>query len=1116
MANIIDLVMRLTDRVTDPMRRIRQQMEQTANANQRLGRNISQLGNNVSSIGQAMMPVAGAITAVGVAAGKTFMDFDATITAAAVKAGATTEEMQKMRDVAGKLGAEFPITASQAAEGMDRLAAGGFNANETIGAMPGIIKAAVASGEDLAITSDVVTSALSIWNMKQGDIAANTEHVADVIQMAANVSKLGMQDFGLAMQYAGAPAAALGVDIEELGTAMAIMSNNGIQASTIGTSLRATLSRLASPPKAAAAAIDQLGLKIKDANGNFVGMENVIGQMRTAMAGLSDTEQVALAKAIAGEDAYSGLLALIKTSPEAYAEVSNSIRDSAGSSTAAYETMQKTLKGSIDAMMGSVEAFGIAMGTVLSPYIKEAAETIKYFANVLTDMSPEQQKLLATVAASIVGFTAFSLVAGKLIGVAGSLVTMYGQVGRVMDNRHIRNKLLEYSVRGVMAAYSGLGTMATRAMGMLSSAGTSAGGIIASLRLRMAVLRALNWAEVGANISNAFAGARAAVAAHMNTMRNSVASGLNAMRARAMLAVNSVRGYAASLRAITWADIGANISSTFASARASVANSMANMRASVVNGLNAMRARAIATANSMRAFAASISFSNISAGISNAFAGARAAVVANMAAMRASVAGGMAFIRTQAILAATSIRTFAASLSLSSIAGRAATGIMAVGRAFLSAARAGLLFAVSPIGLAMIAIAGAAYLIYSNWEKVGPFFEGLWNRIKQAFANAMQTLKPQIDKLKATFDVLKQTVGTAVVAAMAKLKATFENLRASVGTSVVSAITRLKAAFDTLRATVGTIITTVFSKLMAAFNAVHAAIERNQGTISMLISILTTVASIAGGLVVGAMVVMANIMTGIVTTAIGIVASVISGFIRTLTGVIEFITGVFTADWDKAWNGIKDIFGGVFDAIAGICSSVMDGIKSSVSGAIDSIKSLLNMGKGATVTVNTADGNVAANAKGGIYAQGAFLTTFAEKSPEAAIPIDHTPRAVALWRKTGEMLGVMPKMEMANASIKQEPADLSAGFRTMADSLNGGSVTNNQTIINQAARGSQQGAPATAGNSRKQEISINVNMGGVSIKNDEGKDIQTMGRELAREILYNMQKSAFNANVGAV
>ena len=258
MAEIIDVVMRLTDNGTQGLNRIRSGMEQTARANRRMGSELSNAGRNIGKISDALMPLAAGITGVGAIGVKTFMDFDATMTAAAVKAGATADEMQKMKDAAAQMGAKFPTTARDVALGMDRLAAGGFNAEQTIGAMPGIIEASIASGEDLATTSDVITSALSIWKMTEGDVAANTTHVADVVQAAANASKLGMQDFGTAMQYAGAPAAALGISIEQLGAAMGIMANNGIEASTIGTSLRSTLSRLASPPKAAAEAMAQL------------------------------------------------------------------------------------------------------------------------------------------------------------------------------------------------------------------------------------------------------------------------------------------------------------------------------------------------------------------------------------------------------------------------------------------------------------------------------------------------------------------------------------------------------------------------------------------------------------------------------------------------------------------------------------------------------------------------------------------------------------------------------------------------------------------------------------------------------------------------------------------
>ncbi|WP_293997852.1 phage tail tape measure protein [uncultured Megasphaera sp.] len=455
MAQIIDVVMRLTDNVTGGLNRIRNAMEQSAKANQRMGRTLQNAGRHVGNLSDAMMPLAAGITGVGALGVKTFMDFDATMTAAGVKAGATAEEMQQMKDAAAQMGAKFPTTARDVALGMDRLAAGGFNAEQTIGAMPGIIEASIASGEDLATTSDVITSALSIWNLTQGDVADNTTHVADVVQAAANASKLGMQDFGLAMQYAGAPAAALGINIEELATAMGIMSNNGIEASTIGTSIRSTLSRLADPPKAAATALDRLGISMADlqkGDGSFIGLSGAVELLRSKMSGLSDTEQVAMAKAIAGEDAYSGLLALIKTSPEAYQQMSDAITNSAGSSHEAYLQMQNTLKGSVDALQSSLEALGISFGSALAPTIRDVAADLKGIADAFTSMSPESKQMIISIGEAVVAVTALTFATSKVLGVAGSVITTYGQIGRVLAGHTIRNKALQYAVLGVAKA----------------------------------------------------------------------------------------------------------------------------------------------------------------------------------------------------------------------------------------------------------------------------------------------------------------------------------------------------------------------------------------------------------------------------------------------------------------------------------------------------------------------------------------------------------------------------------------------------------------------------------------------------------------------------------------
>lgn len=723
MASIIDVVMQLTDRVSEPLRRIRSNMEENSRLNRQLGRDVRNVGRGFGSIASTMMPAATAVSAFGALGTKTFMDFEDTITGAGVKAGATGEQLERMKETALKLGHDFPITASEAAEAMDRLAAGGFDAEQTMAAMPGIIEASVASGEDMATTSDVITSALNIWNLKTGDVAENTQHVADVVQMAANVSKLGMADFGLAMQYAGEPAAALGVNIEELSTAMAIMSNNGIEASTIGTSLRSTMSRLASPPKEAAAAIDQLGLHLQNADGSFVGITEAISQMREAMDGMTDTQQVGIAKAIAGEDAFSGLLALIKTSPEAYKEVEDSIKNSTGSSHEAYVKMQNTLKGSINAMKSAVESLAISFGSTLAPSVKTAADAIKSIADFLGGLSPATRSVVANIALSVVGFTAFSFAMSKVLKAGGSMVMMYSRIGNVLKGGRETNLLLRYSVLGVRSAFIQLSSTASKVMGVLR------------------------------------------------------------------------------------------------------------------NGM------------SIGSWRSALTF------------------------LRTSGAAGLSKIGSTAVQAGTKVMMMIRSFSMVTMLSGAKNAVLGFGRALLTIGRVGIGAMFSPVGIAIMAIAGAAYILYNHWDKVAPFFTSMWTEIQNAFSVAWQAISPALEGL-----------GNA------------------------------------------------WSRLVNAFNSQGTTLNRLAHIIEFLASILggVLIAGIiaAADIFTGVFVSAIEIVSSIVSAAIG----VFGGLIDFITGVF---TGDWSLAWQgvveifsSIFGGIKGICSGVLDGIRAAINAVINGINS--------------------------------------------------------------------------------------------------------------------------------------------------------------------------------------------
>lgn len=891
MATQIDVTLRLIDMMTSPLVRVQNEMERTARAHQRMGRDIQRIGDGFSSVGESMLPIAAGITAIGAAGGRAFIDFDSIITGAAAKAGATAEEMEMMRQKASQFGADFPISATQAAEGMDRLAAAGYDANQVVGVMPSVITAAVASGEDLATTSDVVSNALNIWNLKQGDIAQNAMRVADVVQMASNKSSLGMADFGLAMQYAGAPAATLNVSIEQLATAMAIMKNNGIEASTIGTSLRSVFSRLSEPPKPAAEAIEALGLQVKDASGNFLGLQPIVEQLRGKILNLSNTEQVAYAKALAGEEAYSGLLALVKTAPEEYQALQNAMDSATGSSQAQFEVMKGTLKNSIDGMLGSLESLAINFGSVLTPQIKAVTDSIGSFADMINELTPETKLLIGNILMGIVAFTGFMLATGKVISIGGGIVKLYGDIGRAAMGGSIHNKALQFAVLNTANAYKTL-------KDTVIALKTTQNG---------------NSLPVFTNIST------------------------------------KIKSEYDKIRALKWADI------TTAIVNAMPKNPISFIKTTVITRLQK--------------------------------------------------------IRTSAILATESLlrmyRTFYMSKAMESFA----NGIGKATKSIFGLVKASFAFALTPLGIALIAIAGAAYLIYKNWDMVGPYFISLWKRIETALIGAWNKIKPAWD-------------------------------------SFMNVIPKLKIAI---------------SPALVALDNIFTMAINGQGAFEPLIAVLQIVASIFGGVLVGAFIIAANVLVGTVVATINVTAAIITGFLGVLEGIITFLTGVFTGNWEMAWQGIVKIFDSVFSAIKGIADGILGGVKETINGIIKSINSI-------QFTVPDIVPGI-----GGKTFEGLNIPLFANG-------VENFAGGPAIIHDKGA-----------------EIVDLPSGTRV---------IPHDKSIQTAYAQGRQDNQ------SNSNNFNFSINIYGANMKSDA--DMDELADKLMQRIYYQMQKRSINMNEGAV
>ncbi len=136
------------------------------------GMNTAKTAAGYAAVGSAV-----AATAVAVSSLNTAADFEAQMAKVSAKTEATRAEMEALNKEALRLGASTSLSGSEVAVAMDELAAKGFDATKIISAMPGLIAATEASGEDLTLVSNVVTSAINAYGME----ATEASRIADVM-----------------------------------------------------------------------------------------------------------------------------------------------------------------------------------------------------------------------------------------------------------------------------------------------------------------------------------------------------------------------------------------------------------------------------------------------------------------------------------------------------------------------------------------------------------------------------------------------------------------------------------------------------------------------------------------------------------------------------------------------------------------------------------------------------------------------------------------------------------------------------------------------------------------------------------------------------------------------
>lgn len=314
-----------------------------------------------SKMAGLMKKSAAVIGVASVAAAKKTIDvgksFEAGMSEVQAISGASGKDLEKLSAKAKQMGATTKFSATESATALKYMAMAGWKTNQMVSGLSGVMNLAAASGEDLGTVSDIVTDSMTAFGLK----AKDSGHFADVLAKASSSSNTNVAMMGETFKYVAPLAGSMKYSIEDTATAIGLMANAGIKGSQAGTELRSILTRLVKPPKDAAAALSALGISTTKADGSMKPMRQTMAELREKFSGLTDSQKSQYAAAIAGQEAMSGLLAIVNASDSDFNKLQKAIDNSSGAAKKQADIMNNNLQGALYDLGSAAEAVGIGI-----------------------------------------------------------------------------------------------------------------------------------------------------------------------------------------------------------------------------------------------------------------------------------------------------------------------------------------------------------------------------------------------------------------------------------------------------------------------------------------------------------------------------------------------------------------------------------------------------------------------------------------------------------------------------------------------------------------------------------------------------------------------------------
>lgn len=317
-------------------------------------------------------------------------DFEAAMSKVQALSGASGEDLEKLTEKAKELGQNTKFSASEAAEAMSDMALAGWDTNQMLSGMDGVMELAAAGGMDLATAADDVAGYLAAFNMT----ADQSAQLADIMATAQAKSKTTADQLAEAYSTSATNMTQYGQSCETTTALLEGMASVNDTGSAAGTKLSAVMSQIVQKMKDGKIAIGDQSVAVTDANGNFLDMIDIVKNVETATDGMSDSQKAAALSQTFNRQSMSAMNELLAVGSDKLGEYKDQLVNSSGAAADMAGTMEDNLHGKLDNFNSAVENLGINLYDYAKGPLSAIVGAATTLINGISDaLKPQQTEL---------------------------------------------------------------------------------------------------------------------------------------------------------------------------------------------------------------------------------------------------------------------------------------------------------------------------------------------------------------------------------------------------------------------------------------------------------------------------------------------------------------------------------------------------------------------------------------------------------------------------------------------------------------------------------------------------------------------------------------------------